>query len=68
MFFFSGIDGQEDMKLIYGIIVVKEKVKQEKGVKVNVPSICLSDFDSLGLNFAFFLNYMIFILHICDLM
>lgn len=30
----SDIDGQEDMKRIYGIIAVEGKAKQEKGVKV----------------------------------
>lgn len=29
-----GIDGQEDMKLIFGIIVVEGKVNQEKDDKV----------------------------------
>ncbi|KAK4353931.1 hypothetical protein RND71_026125 [Anisodus tanguticus] len=32
---YRGIDGQEDMKRIYGITAVKERAKQEKGVKAS---------------------------------
>ncbi|PHT99898.1 hypothetical protein BC332_29686 [Capsicum chinense] len=34
---YRDIDGQEDMKLIYGITAVEEKAKQEKDVKCPVP-------------------------------